>query len=479
LGLPDTAYLCGNNILLAQQVTAAGLSYIWFRDGVLLSNQTGASLSATTPGMYRLQIEPASGCAGTRDSVRILAGTVPIASFTPAGDTTYCQNRLITLSASTGSGLTYQWLRNDTAITGATASSFQVTTSGSYKVRVTNTFGCVATSSSALHTLRPAPGANITLTGPATICSSDSVLLSAIQGVGFVYQWIRNDTAIAGATSRTYITNLSGLYRVRVSTNQGCFDTSAVQQINVLPAPTAVLTINGSPNVCAGRTVVLNTTSAPGQSYQWFRNDTLIGGAISNLYPAGQAGVYKVRVTNSYGCFDFSDTLRINILNAPGAPFITVSVGSDSLFSTASSGNIWFRNGVQIQGVAGRAIRVTQNGVHYAIVRGTNGCFSDTSNRINITNVSVEDSDEGSFLVYPNPTSGKFFARVSGGSYDHLDISIQNVVGQIVRQESTRIEQGTALVEWDMSEVPAGVYFVQFEANGQLLRTEKLILRKP
>ncbi|MBM3410619.1 MAG: T9SS type A sorting domain-containing protein [Bacteroidetes bacterium] len=480
LGLPDTTYLCAPSLgSLTQQNIVPGQVYTWFRDGVQLTGQSNSTLAVTIPGMYRLHIGPFSGCAGTSDSVRVLQASTPAASFTPSGDTTYCQNRPVTLSAASVTGLTYQWLRNDTAIAGATSSSYQVALSGSYKVRVTNAQGCTATSTAAIHTLRPAPGANITLTGPATICSSDSVLLSANQGAGFVYQWIRNDTAIVGATTRTLVANTSGRYRVRVSTNQGCFDTSAVQQINVLPAPTAVLTINGSPNVCAGRTVVLTTISAPGQSYQWFRNDTLIGGAISNLYPAGQAGLYKVRVTNSYGCFDFSDTLRINILNAPGAPFVTVSVGSDSLFSTASSGNIWFRNGVQIQGVAGRAIRVTQNGVHYAIVRGTNGCFSDTSNRINITNVSLENLDEVTFMVYPNPTSGKVFAQVSGRADDQLELRVRNVVGQVVRQESIRTEQGIARVEWEMSAFPSGVYFVQLENKGRLLRTEKLILRKP
>lgn len=447
LGLPDTTYICAPSLgTLTQQNIVPGQTFTWFRDGVQLTGQNNSSLAVIIPGMYRLHIGPLSGCSGTSDSVRVLQASTPAASFTPSGDTTYCQNRPITLSAAAVTGLTYQWLRNDTAIAGATASTYQVVTTGSYKVRVANAQGCVATSAAALHTLRPAPGANITLTGPATICSGDSVLLTANQGAGFVYQWIRNDTAVVGATTRTYIANTSGRYRVRVSSPQGCIDTSAAQQINVLPAPTAVLTINGSPNVCAGRTVVLTTTSAPGQSYQWFRNDTLIGGAISNLYPAGQAGLYKVKVTNSFGCFDFSDTLRINVLNAPGAPFITVSVGSDSLFSTASSGNVWFRNGVQIQGVAGRAIRVTQNGLHYAIVRGTNGCFSDTSNRINITNVSIENLDQASFLVYPNPTSGKVFAQVSGDINGQLEIRIQNLVGQTIRQLTTRTEQGIARV---------------------------------
>jgi hypothetical protein len=53
------------------------------------------------------------------------------------------------------------------------------------------------------------------------------------------------------------------------------------------------------------------------------------------------------------------------------------------------------------------------------------------------------------------------------------------VVGQVVRQESIRTEQGIARVEWDMSAFQSGVYFVQLENKGRLLRSEKLILHKP
>jgi hypothetical protein len=112
-------------------------------------------------------------------------------------------------------------------------------------------------------------------------------------------------------------------------------------------------------------------------------------------------------------------------------------------------------------------------------VRGTNGCFSDTSNRINITNVSVDNPSEFTFMVYPNPTTGQVFAQVSSRTDDQIDIQVRNVVGQVVRQESIRTEQGIARVEWEMTAFPSGVYFVQLKNKGRLLRTEKLILRKP
>ncbi|MEM6765991.1 MAG: T9SS type A sorting domain-containing protein [Bacteroidota bacterium] len=63
------------------------------------------------------------------------------------------------------------------------------------------------------------------------------------------------------------------------------------------------------------------STSEAFSSYQWFRNDTLIQGAISGELIAGKTGVYKVRVTNAEGCDQVS------------APFAYVATSTELLIS--------------------------------------------------------------------------------------------------------------------------------------------------
>ena len=71
---------------------------------------------------------------------------VPAASITALGATTICSGSSVTLSANTGTGLTYQWKKGNANIAGATASTYTATTAGGYKVVITNANGCSKTS---------------------------------------------------------------------------------------------------------------------------------------------------------------------------------------------------------------------------------------------------------------------------------------------------------------------------------------------
>lgn len=46
--------------------------------------------------------------------------------------------------------------------------------------------------------------------------------------------------------------------------------------------------------------------NALGRSYQWFRNDTIIPGATAGNYEAFNGGLYKARVTDAFGCTNFT-----------------------------------------------------------------------------------------------------------------------------------------------------------------------------
>jgi hypothetical protein len=57
-----------------------------------------------------------------------------------------CGNNSITLTANSGTGLTYQWQKGKSNISGATNKNLSVSAKGSYKVVVTNTDACSKTS---------------------------------------------------------------------------------------------------------------------------------------------------------------------------------------------------------------------------------------------------------------------------------------------------------------------------------------------
>jgi uncharacterized protein (TIGR02145 family) len=70
----------------------------------------------------------------------------PTALISSQGNTTFCQGENVKLNANTGANFTYQWYKDNQLINGVTSSSYQVTLSGNYTVKVSDG-ACNATSS--------------------------------------------------------------------------------------------------------------------------------------------------------------------------------------------------------------------------------------------------------------------------------------------------------------------------------------------
>jgi hypothetical protein len=70
----------------------------------------------------------------------------PTASITASGATTFCPSGSVTLTANSGSGFTYQWIKDGAPINGQTNVSYIASASGSYNVILTKN-GCTAAAS--------------------------------------------------------------------------------------------------------------------------------------------------------------------------------------------------------------------------------------------------------------------------------------------------------------------------------------------
>jgi hypothetical protein len=126
--------------------TGAGLSYQWRLNGNPISGSTSSSYTANASGSYTVVVTNASACSSTSTATVVTVNALPTATITAATSTTFCQGGSVVLNANTGTGLTYQWFNNASAISGATSASYTATTSGSYTVTVTNASACSSTS---------------------------------------------------------------------------------------------------------------------------------------------------------------------------------------------------------------------------------------------------------------------------------------------------------------------------------------------
>jgi hypothetical protein len=87
-------------------------------------------------------------------------------------------------------------------------------------------------------------------------------------------------------------------------------------------------------NICANTTSQLSTSTVTGATYQWYRNDTLISGATSNVYNASLAGDYKVILNDCPT--GVSAPVTLTVVPVP----TTVVTKTDAPCSNATNGSI-------------------------------------------------------------------------------------------------------------------------------------------
>ena len=209
------------------------------------------------------------------------------------GSTFICDGSSVMLHASPADAAVYQWSLNGAAISGATESNYSATEGGDYSVTVTNATGCSDFSSVLSVSISTSPIAMITPDGNVNVCQGNGQLFSANTGIGFTYQWLKNGTAISGATNDSYAAISPGDYSVVISNLSSCTTISNISTLIVNANPAAVITPDGSTTFCDGSSVNLVGTTGNGFSYQWALNGGNINGATDGNYAASQSGDYS------------------------------------------------------------------------------------------------------------------------------------------------------------------------------------------
>ncbi len=210
-----TTFCTGGSVVL-NGATGAGLTYLWYKDGLPLAGQTNLSYTASATGAFTLYTTNANSCTTASAVVNVNAGiTGTLSNTTPLA---FCIGNSVALKVSTGAAvgsITYQWQLNGVSIAGATDSTYNVTVSGHYSCDVHIAGGsgiCSVTSDTDNVIVHPLPAPVIAYNG--------SVLSTAAGFAG--YQWYLNTTGIPGANSNTFVPTNNGSYRVRVTDGYSC-----------------------------------------------------------------------------------------------------------------------------------------------------------------------------------------------------------------------------------------------------------------
>ncbi len=272
----------GQSVTFSVTVTGSSLTYQWLRNSIPIagatnSNYTISSAQLSDSASYSVRV---SGIGGSVDSGQgnltvtpvgtgpIIITTRPLSQNVAPG-----QSASFTIAA-TGSGLSYQWLKNGGTIAGATAPSYTIPSvqagdAADYTVRVTS--GTTTETAVAKLTVGGVAGSGVTInTQPVSqsVNAGQPVTfsVSAAGSASISYQWLKNDSPIAGATNATYTIATTqagdvGSYAARVSAGgQNVVSTAA--SLTVVPVtpvgPTARLSnLSVRTAMAAGQTLIV------------------------------------------------------------------------------------------------------------------------------------------------------------------------------------------------------------------------------
>ena len=132
------------------------------------------------------------------------------------------------------------------------------------------------------------------------------------------------------------------------------------------------------------------------------------------------------------------------------------TTGADSIY-------VEFSNGTTSNDTSGTVTFNVNNAGETVTVIAFGPCSSDTASfTFDVNQISVdEDFLNGTLSIYPNPTRGLFNVEFATASATNVEISIVNMVGQVISNDVVTVN-GLYNNQFDLSNESAGVYFIKF-----------------
>ncbi|MGB4095456.1 MAG: T9SS type A sorting domain-containing protein, partial [Bacteroidales bacterium] len=81
-----------------------------------------------------------------------------------------------------------------------------------------------------------------------------------------------------------------------------------------------------------------------------------------------------------------------------------------------------------------------------------------------------------SISIYPNPANDYVNVNIISPVSTNAIINISNILGQQVYSESINVKAGNTNIHIDVNNLPAGMYMFSLLADGNLLKTQKIII---
>lgn len=503
---PGQLFCLGNKLVLSAN-TGAGLTYLWYKNNLLLNGRTSDTLEAVESGTYSVKVTNGAGCSTTSAGFIVTGLIKPPAHIAAIGNTAICIGQNVVLSANNSPGVSYQWFRNDTLISGATLRTFAVVTTGNYFVKELNTNNCDSTSNTLHVDVYPYPNAQISYNGIPYTCLGNQIELSTISNLNYTYQWLFNGLAISGANDTNYSASNGGDYAIIITNHGVCSDTSAITTINPTPMATD-LCYASIDTAYGGKTVAKVFWQKPAQPYvkgyviyreksgQGFVPIDTISNTLYSSYidssarPESTVERYKIATLDSCGNqSDIGNSTIHQTMLLQGAldptntyigwdweQYLGISDPTryyrimrdkfgtgvwDSIKSTPWSVTSWNDTAINYP-TAKYAVDLVWQGnceASQRIMAGFNTSRSNIKNRAAITVGIAKNNLFNVPIIYPNPVQNLVNIQFESFSKNAV-IYLIDVLGNNILEKNLDHLNGETRVQLSLDKIAPGVYFI-------------------
>jgi gliding motility-associated-like protein len=380
-------------ILAARDTICEGASLLLNVPGVYLfewqNGSTDPFYIASDSGLYYVEVTDFQGCKA-RDSINIYTSPrpeTPVALINPFPETvvsdTVCAGDQVSLGMNAIENASYAWLGPNNALYSGQNISIDpinVNQSGDYLAFFT-VAGCESFFDTVSITVNPSPEVYIGLAD--TICDTQTALLDAGSGIGYIYEW--QD----GSADQQFTVSESGLFWVEVTNTFGCSERDSVDIFFSLRPEIPEISISGiiadADTLCEGEALLLSIPAFSGAGYYWVSpTDTIQtpGNQFTqNNIVVDQAGNYYAYYRLN-GCPSFTDSISIEVQQSPEFEFAfsdSTLCGDGEVILSAETADVvnylWQDNSNN------STYTVTESGEYWVKVENEIGCSrSDTVN---------------------------------------------------------------------------------------------------
>ncbi|HHG84518.1 MAG TPA: T9SS type A sorting domain-containing protein, partial [Bacteroidetes bacterium] len=329
---------------------------------------------------------------------------------------------------------------------------------GGYAVTVTDSLGCVGSDSATVGSPPAILSSSASIDARCNGDSTGSIDLTVSGGVApYTFSWSN------GSTMEDQMNLPVGTYAVSIIDSNGCTssDTALIAEPTALTL-TAVVTSLACFGDSSGSIDVTPTGGTPGYNYTW--NNAATTQDLTNLV----GGTYTIFVADSNGCStgDIYTILEPTQLISSGVTTPDNGTNNGAIDLTTIGGTMPYTfswsNGATTEDISGLV-----GGNYTVTITDSNGCIWTNMFTVSLIIGLDQGLSAPRLEVVPNPTSGTVRVTVALPATGKVQFSLNDLRGRQIFAAEQQANDLQIEQEIDLSNLPAGVYLLQVESEGQ------------